>query len=49
MSWEVAAQDEQGGLCHIAEFKTREEADEHFKWCLEHYCSATPPYEVEND
>lgn len=43
MSWVVYANNEEGDCCHMGEFETREEAEEHFEWCLKNYYSATPP------
>ena len=43
MSWVVTASNEEDGLCHIEEFETREEAEEHFEWCLDNYYMASPP------
>ena len=46
--WEVNASN--NGSCeHIARFHNEYNALQHFIWCLQHYESATPPYEVEDD
>ena len=48
MAWEVNASDE-GGLCHIAQFHHKHNADTHFQQCLHDYEMASPPYEIEDE
>lgn len=48
MAWEVSANDE-SGLCHLAQFHNKRNAEKHFEECLAEYVSATPPYEINDE